>query len=444
MREHHNKPFMKSIFLTLFGVALFTAGASAQPWSLGQCIEQGLKQNISLKMAELSKESQSISLERAKNQRLPGVSASASQNLSFGQYMNSKGYYDFGNSQSYSGSISANVVLFNGFQIKNTVEAQKLNLLASIEELNKAKESMAVSIASSYLQVLYNKEIVQVAKEQEKLTKLQLERYENLASLGKIPEGQLSEIRAQLANDKVNTTQAENTLRLSLLDLSQLLELQQWSDFDVVVPSIDVEALSLSVSPAESIFEYAQENKPGVKASELRLKGREKELEVAKGGSYPSVSLGANYGNGIYDTGIRLGEQLEKNSRTSVGISVSIPVFNRFNTRNSVRSAEIAIRSAELEVENAKKSLYKEIQQAWFNAMNALEKYNASSEAVIQSETACTFAEEKFNSGKASAYEYYEARMKLVSATSNLLQAKYNYVFTVKILDFYKGVPLAL
>jgi outer membrane protein len=291
---------------------------------------------------------------------------------------------------------------------------------------------------------LYNKEIVQVALEQEKLTQLQLDRYINMANLGKIPEGQVSEIRAQLANDKLNTTQVKNTLRLSLLDLSQLIELQEWNNFDVVVPSINVDALSLNLTPAEDIFAYAQANKPSVKASELRLKGSEKELEVAKGGYYPSVSFGANYGNGIYDTNASLGGQLEKNSRTSMGINMSIPIFNRFNTRNSVRSAEIAIKNAELNLENTKKTLYKEIQQAWFNATNALEKYNASKEAVAQSEIASKFAEEKFNSGKASAYEYYEARMKLVSATSNLLQSKYNYVFTVKILDFYKGEELAL
>jgi len=436
---------MNSKILSLIVAGTVAVGVSAQqPWTLQQCIEQGLKQNISLKMSELSRENQSISLDRAKNQRLPDLSASASQNLSFGQSMNSKGYYDFGNSQSYSGSISANVVLFNGFQISNTIKAQQLNLLSSIEELKKAQESMAVSIASAYLQVLYNKEIVQVAQEQEKLSQLQLDRYINMANLGKIPEGQVSEIRAQLANDKLNTTQAKNTLRLSLLDLSQLIELQKWTDFDVTVPTIDMEALRLSVPPAEEIFDYAQANKPSVKSSELKLKSSEMELKVAKGGAYPTLSVGASYGNGYYDKGANLGDQLSKNARTSMGINLSIPIFDRFNTRNSVNSAKIAIKNAELEVDNAKKSLYKEIQQAWINATNALEKYNASKEAVTQSEIASTFAEEKFNSGKSSAYEYYEARMKLVSATSNLLQAKYNYVFTIKILDFYKGEQLTL
>jgi len=436
---------MNSKIISLIVAAAAAVGVSAQqPWTLQQCIEQGLKQNISLKMAELSRENQSISLDRAKNQRLPDLSAGLSQSLSFGQYMNSNGYYDLGNSQSYSGSISANILLFNGFQVRNTIEVQQFNLMASLEELKKAQESMSVSIASAYLQVLYNKEIVQVALEQEKLTQLQLDRYINMANLGKIPEGQVSEIRAQFANDKLNTTQAKNTLRLSLLDLSQLIELEKWSNFDVVVPTIDVQAISLNVTPADDIFTYAQANKPSVKASELRLKSSEKELEVAKGGYYPSVSLGANYGNGYYDTGANLGDQLSKNSRTSIGVNVNIPIFNRYNTRNSVNSAKIAIKNAELEVDNTKKTLYKEIQQAWFNATNALEKYNASKEAVAQSEIASTFAEEKFNSGKASAYEYYEARMKLVSATSNLLQAKYNYVFTVKILDFYKGEQLAL
>lgn len=436
---------MKSKILLLFAAVTLTAGVSAQQkWTLQQCIEQGLKQNISLKQAELSKENQTISLERAKNQRLPDLSANLSQSLNFGQSEVSRGVYKSQNSQSYSGSISSSLTLYNGSRIRNTIEVQKINLLASLEELKKAKESMSVSIASAYLQVLYNKELLQVAKEQEKLTQLQLDRYINMANLGKIPEGQVSEIRAQLANDKLNTTQANNTLRLSLLDLSQLIELQKWTDFDVVVPTIDIDALRLTVTPAEEIFTYAQANKPVVIASELKLKGSEVELKVAKGGYYPSVSLRADYGDRYYNPGGTLSNQLKGNSGASVGIGVNIPIFNRYDTRNSVRSAEISIKNAELEVENAKKTLYKEIQQAWFNATNALEKFNASKEAVTQSEIASKFAEEKFNSGKASAYEYYEARMKLVSATSNLLQAKYNYVFTVKILDFYKGEELAL
>jgi outer membrane protein len=395
-------------------------------------------------MSELSQENQAISLDRAKNQRLPNLSASLQQGASFGMSEVSPGDFKPQNTQSITGSISSSLMLYNGSKIKNTIEVQKINLLTSLEELKKAKESMSVSIASAYLQVLYNKELLQVAKEQEKLTQLQLERYINMANLGKIPEGQVSEIRAQLANDKLNTTQANNTLRLSLLDLSQLIELQKWTEFDVVVPTIDIEALRLNVTPAEEIFAYAQANKPGVKASELKLKGSKEELKVAKGGYYPTVSLSANYGDSYFNPGKTLSSQLKDNSGLSVGIGVSIPIFNKYDTRNSVRSAEIAIKNAELDVENAKKTLYKEIQQAWFNATNALEKFNASKEAVTQSEIASKFAEEKFNSGKASAYEYYEARMKLVSATSNLLQAKYNYVFTVKILDFYKGEELAL
>jgi len=435
------KPFIISLLIALF----LTGSVSAQQkWTLEQCIDHALKQNISLKMSELTKQNQEITLENARNQRLPSVYASGSQALSFGQSLNSQGYYEFGNSQTYSASLSASVNLFSGFQVNNTIEAQRFNLLASVEDLKKAQESMSVSIASAYLQVLYNKEIHQVAVEQEKLTQIQLNRYIDMAALGKIPEGQVSEIRAQFANDKLTTAQALSDLKLSLLDLSQMLELEKWSDFDVVVPSLEVEALSLQLVPAEEIYAYASTHKPAIKASEMRLKSSEKELKVAEGGYYPSLSLGANYDNGFYGGSTSLADQLETNSRTSVGVSLSIPIFSQFDTRNSVRSAKLNIKNAELEVENSKKTLYKEIQQAWFNATTALEKYYASKEAVTQSDIAFKFAEEKFNNGRSTAYEYYEARMNVASALSNLLQAKYNYVFCIKIVDFYKGEPLAL
>jgi outer membrane protein len=168
-------------------------------------------------------------------------------------------------------------------------------------------------------------------------------------------------------------------------------------------------------------------------------------LKIAEGGLYPSLSLGANYSNGFYpDMTENFGKQLDINSRASFGLSLNIPVFNRFETRNSIKIAKNNLRAAELELENTKKTLYKEIQQAWFNAKTALEKYYASSETLKQSEIAYDYAEAKFNYGKSTVYEYNEARLNKLSAISNQLQAKYNYLFCVKILDFYKGDPLNL
>lgn len=436
---------MKHLLFFLVTSLGISTGLSAQGvWTLEQCIDHALKQNVSLQQADLNRVNQGISLDRAKSQRLPGVYASASAASSFGQSMNNQGYYEYGNSQSYSGSLSASMPLFSGFQISNTIKAQELNLKASLEDLKKARESLSVTIASAYLQVLFNKELLQLAKDQEALSLQQLDRYQSMAALGKIPEGQVSEIKALYANNQLETSRAQSNLQLSLLDLAQLIELDDWTSFDIVVPAIDVKALALQLTPADEIYNSAVSLKPVVKASELRLEQNERQLKVAEGGYYPSLSVGASYGNGYYGGNMSLADQLSKNARTSLHLSLSVPLFNRFETSNSVKSAKLAIRNAELEVENTKKTLYKEIQQAWFNASTAMDRFKASNESVEQSKIAFRFTEEKFNNARATAYEYDEARTKLASAQSNLLQAKYNYLFSVKILDFYRGEPLAL
>jgi outer membrane protein len=437
---------MKNIFACILLFLTFAGNIEAQKkWTLEECIDHALKQNISLQSSKLNAENEAIRYQQAKNQRLPGLSAYSSQSMSFGQSMNNYGVYENKNSQSYSAGLSASVTVFNGFQVTNQIKAQEFNMLATLEDLNKAKESMSVSIASAYLQVLYNKELYQLAKEQVELSKTQVSKYEFMAEQGKIPEGQVYEVKAQHAKDKQSEAESLSNLQLSLLDLSQMLELKDWSDFDIVVPQIDIDALGLQISNADEVYNYAETNKSSVKASEYRLKGSEKSLKIAEGNYYPSLSFGASYSNGYYpDYEGSFSDQIDINSRTAFGFNLSIPIFNKFDTRNSVRIAKNNLKTAQLDVENTKKTLYKEIQQAWFNAKTALEKYYASSETLKQSEIAYKFAEEKFNYGRSTVYEYNDARMNRTTAISNQLQAKYNYLFCVKILDFYKGLPLNL
>lgn len=439
---------MKKYIIAAFSIFL-TIGISQaqQKWTLEQCIDHAFKNNISLKSSELNTISQKIKYQQAKNQRLPDLSASASQSLSSGNSLSNLGIY---NSQSYSAGIYSSLNLFSGFQIKNLIIAQDFTLKASLEDLNKAKESMAVNIASAYLQILYNKELYQVALEQVELSQTQVTRYESMAALGKIPEGQIYEVKAQLAQDNLSATQSLSNLQLSLLDLSQLLDLKEWSNFDIVVPEINLSSMGLMINPAEDVYNYAVGNKAAIKASEYRLKSSEKSLEVTKGALYPKLSLSASYGNNYYpsqrDTGgiVGFSDQFHNNARTGLSLNLSIPIFNRFDTHNNIILSKIDVENAKLEVENAKKTLYKEIQQAWFNATTASAKYQASINAVQNTEEAYRFAEEKFNNGRATSYEFNEAKMKLASVKSEQLQAKYNYLFSVKILDFYKGESLRL
>lgn len=439
---------MNKLLIALITTSLSLGSVSAQQkWSLEDCINYAVKNNLTIKSGELTNDAQQIKLEQAKNQILPDVSASFGSSINFGTGLNDKNVYVKQNSQSSSVNLSSSMLLFNGFRVKNAIKAQEFSTLASKEDLKKAKESLAVSISSAYLQVLYNKELYAIAEEQVNLSQNQVNKSEIMASYGKIPEGQVFEARAQLARDKYSALESKSTLQLSVLELAQMLELKEWSNFDIQVPQIDVNSTSMVIQSADEVYNYATVNKSDVKASEYRVKSSEKSLDISKGANYPSVSMGANYSNRIYTlngTNSNFGQQLDVNGGSSIGLNVSIPIFNRFDTKNNIRLSKIEVERAKVELENTRKSLYKEIQQAWFNANKATEKYKSSADAVVNMEEAFRFAQEKYNNERATIYEFNDAKMNLVTARSNQLQAKYNLLFCIKILDFYKGEPLKL
>jgi outer membrane protein len=443
---------MKKIFLILLTGCLSLGAVSAQQkWSLEECINYAIKNNLTIKSGELSNDAQQIKLEQSKNQILPDVSGSLGSSLNFGTGLNDKNVYVQQNSQSSNMGISTSMNLFSGFRVKNAIKAQEFSTLATKEELKKAKESLAVSISSAYLQVLYNKELYTIAEDQVSLSQDQVNKSEIMASYGKIPEGQVFEARSQLAKDKYSAIECKSSLQLSLLELAQMLELKEWSNFDILVPEIDVNSSSMIIQPADEVYNYAVANKSDVKASEYRLKSTEKSLEITKGALYPTIGLGASYSNRYYSkqrnlngTSANLADQLNVNGGSSVGISMSIPIFNKFDTKNNIRISKIEVEKAKVELENTRKTLYKEIQQAWFNANKATEKFKSSEDAVVNSEEAFRFAQEKYNNERATIYEYNQAKMNLASAKSSQLQAKYNLLFCIKILDFYKGEPLKL
>ncbi|HOF92775.1 MAG TPA: TolC family protein [Bacteroidales bacterium] len=442
---------MKKTIISLLCTTLLAAFSlqAQKVWTLKECIDYALANNIAIKTAGLNAEIQGIEKKNTQYRRLPYVSASASHNIGFGQTQDNTGVYVNSNSQSTSAGLSTGITLFNGFQINNSVKAQQYSTLASLENLNKAKEDLSLNIASAYLQILYNKELYQLALEQVDLSKEQLRQYEIRYAHDKIPEGQLYEIKAKLAQDELSATQQKQTMELSLLELSQLLELEDWKDFNISEPDSQImvskEALQL---PAESIYDQAQSNRAAIKSAQYEVMTSEKMLEVSRGARYPSLSLGASYSNSYYDhsnyANPSFKDQLSTNGRSNIGLSLSIPIFNRLNTTNNIKRSNINLETARLQLENTKKILYKEIQQAWFNANTAEEKYRASFETIRATQEAFRFTEEKFNSGRSTIYEYNEARMQLLRTRSEQLQAKYNLMFSLKILDFYRGNSIHL
>lgn len=439
-------------------LSLLSVWAQAQDakrlWSLEDCIRYATEHNLELKQREQEQESKKVALHTSKHSWLPSLNANVGQNFDFGRSPSKTGVIVDQNSANTSASINLSMPIFDGFQIPNDIAARKLDLKAAVETLNKAKEDLTIHVASVYLQVLYNKEVKKIAELQVALSREQIKKTEALVNSGKVPLSQLYDIKAQLANDEVTLTEAENNVQLALLDLAQSLELEQGGEsFDVMVPEIGnaVEQYMGSILPPDHIYNQAVTIKPQIKEQTYLLESQKRMLKVAQAGYYPKLNFGASYGNGYYHysgegdyANLPFGDQLKNNARKTIGFSLSIPLFNRFQVRNSVRSARINIRNRELMMENTKKALYKEIQQAYYNATAAQSKYLASDKSVEANKEAFTYAEERYVAGKSTVFEFNEAKTKYAQSLSEQAQAKYNFIFRAKILDFYNGTSISL
>ncbi|WP_270229810.1 TolC family protein [Parabacteroides bouchesdurhonensis] len=447
-------------FILLAIALLFTAGVQAQEtakqWTLEECIRYAIEHNIDLKQKVEEQESRKVELNTSKLSWLPAVNASMGQSFQFGRSSTKSGLIVDQNAANSSLSINLDMPVFDGLKIPNDIAARKLDLQAAMESLNKAKEDLSMQVASYYLQVLYNKELLKIAELQVTLDNEQVTKTEAMVNAGKVPLSQLYDIKAQLAKDEVTLTESQNNVNLALLDLAQSLELEREDkSFDIVNPLIDdVIASNMgSIVPPELIFNNAVTFKPQIKQQEYLLESQKKMLNVARAGYYPKLNLGASYSNGYYHTtsggeeafiNPSFGDQLKQNGQKIIGLSLSIPLFNRMQVRNSVRTAHIGIRNQELLMENTKKAFYKEIQKAYYDATAAQEKYRSSDKSVLASQEAFKYAEERYNAGKSTVFEYNEAKTKYAQSLAEQAQAKYDFVFRAKILDFYNGIPITL
>lgn len=435
--------------ITYFLAATLVLPASAQQaWDLRQCIDYAIEHNLTIKQQEENRHQSEVDLNTAQWSRLPNLNGSASHSFNFGRSLQADNTYQSINTQNTNFSLNTSVPLFTGLQIPHNIALQKLNLKAATEDLQKAKDDISLQIASLYLQVLYNQELALIARQQVALSQEMLEQKKAYLDNGKASEAEWYEAKSRVAQDELSAVQAENNCRLALLDLSQLLELPTPDGFSIVSPDIDERHLSGSIVAPEDIFQEAVLSKPAIKAATYRLEGAAHSIRMAQSAYYPQLSFGAGIGTNYYKVNgyqnNSFGSQLKDNFSQYFGFSLSVPIFNRFATRNQVRSARIRQNTLNWQLEEAKKSLFKEIQQAYYNALNAESQLKSSVTADEAAEASFRLMKEKYAQGKANATEYNESRTNWMKAVSNRLQAKYDYVFRTKILDFYRGIELKL
>lgn len=432
----------------LLAATLALPASAQQAWDLRQCIDYAIEHNLTIKQQEENRHQSEVDLNTAQWSRLPNLNGSASHSFNFGRSLQADNTYQSINTQNTNFSLNTSVPLFTGLQIPHNIALQKLNLKAATEDLQKAKDDISLQIASLYLQVLYNQELALIARQQVALSQEMLEQKKAYLDNGKASEAEWYEAKSRVAQDELSAVQAENNCRLALLDLSQLLELPTPDGFSIVSPDIDERHLSGSIVAPENIFQEAVLSKPAIKAATYRLEGAAHSIRIAQSAYYPQLSFGAGIGTNYYKVNgyqnNSFGSQLKDNFSQYFGFSLSVPIFNRFATRNQVRSARIRQNTLNWQLEEAKKSLFKEIQQAYYNALNAESQLKSSVTADEAAEASFRLMKEKYAQGKANATEYNESRTNWMKAVSNRLQAKYDYVFRTKILDFYRGIELKL
>ena len=422
-----------------------SARAQSGPWSLRDCINYALEHNLTVQQSALTVEQREVELNTAQSRRLPAFSASASESLSFGRGLTADNTYSNSNTTSTSFNLGGDVPIFQGFDITNGIKLSKLNLAAATADLEKARDDIRVAVAQAYVQILYNQELLRVAREQASHDEELLNQVRERLAAGKVSEAEVSAQQATLAQSRQSEIQAEGNLQVSVLELTQLLELPSPEGFSVVAPTVDDPSQLLLMRP-EAIYEEAVEVKPSVEAAKLNVESAELSIARAKGAYLPSLSLNGGLGTNFYTNSkyaaAPFGEQIKNNFSQYVGLSLSIPIFQRFNTRNNVRTAQINFKSQQIQLESVKKALYKEIQQAYYNAVSAQARFVGSRESAVSARQHYELTEEKYRVGKAGVADYNDARNSWLRAESEHIQARFQCLYQTKLLDFYRGRDL--
>lgn len=442
---------MKRIVMTV-GLALMFAGAimaqeqgsgKKKVWTLKECVEYAIENNLEIKRMEQSYASGEVQLDNAKKQYLPSLSASVYQGFDFGRGLTSNNTYANRNTSNTNVGVNAQLTLFEYGRAAQKKSAE-FNLYAALADLENAKDNVGIAVARAYLQVLYAKEMVGVDEKQLELSELQLTQKESLLQQGKAAESDVYQAKSRVASDKMTLVKAKNDYELALLDLSQSLELPSPEGMEVEIPTIDV--MQLQATSPEQIYTEALLCRDDIKAAQYREQAAEQSIETAKAGHMPTLSASAGVNTNYYSVkgmpNPSFGDQISDNLSKSVSLNLQIPIFSRFSVSNRIKSAKIEKVSSTIAIDQAKKSLYKEIQQAFYNAESARAQYEASIVAQEAAKESLEMQTKKFSAGRITQTEYNEAVNSWSKSESDMVQAKYQFAFAVKILDFYRGAEM--
>lgn len=455
---------------------------SFQNMTLEQCIDYALKNNIQIKQTELTADLSKANLTQSQANLLPSLNANASHSYNIGRTID-RFTNQFADAQvlSQNFGLSTDVTLFSGLQNINTIHQNRYTYLANKYDMDKMKNDVSLNIATAYLQVLFAMELVENTKNQMGITAALVERTKKMFEAGSAAKGTLLDVEAQLASEELNVINAQNQLDIAYLSLAQLLNLPSVEGFSIVKPDLSIANQLVLEINTNQIYNSAISNLPEIKSAEFKLKSADKAVKVAWGGVSPRLSFSASYGTGYSGlsktvTGLPTFQgyvpngditssgdtvytpsfsnpimeqtpfmnQYRNNVNKSFGFFLTVPLFNRLQTKTAIDRARIQKLNAELAVESTKLQVQKNIQQAYADANAALKKYNASLKALDAMQESFKYTQQRFDVGMMNANDYNDAKNKMIKSQSDLLQAKFDYIFKMKVLDFYQGKPLKL
>lgn len=450
----------KTLFKILIVLVGFTVKIDAQKvWTLEECIGYALDNNLQIKRQTLQTDIAKNNLLQSIIDLAPDLGASAGHAIGSGRVLNNN--YTFAKKTS-GGSLglASSIIIFKGFQKLNTIKMNKYNLLSSLEDLEKLKNDIALNIAGGYLQILFNKELLEVTKSQLDVTKLQIEKTKKLYEVGNVAKGALLEIQATASTEEANLIAAQNDLNLANLTLAQMLDLDTVKGFTVYLPGELNVPEKFSDDP-DSVYRIALGNMPQIKSAEYGLKQSESALAVARGGRSPQLSLTGYYSTQyeFYDS-LRqydpitfqitrvdpypIRDQLKNKMYKSISMNLSIPIFGRFQIQKEICNAKIRVRDAEFALRQSQLQLRKDIEQAYADAIASFENFKSRQKTVDAQEENFKYVQQKFDVGLINSVDYSVAKNSYTKAKSDLLHAKYEFIFKTKILDFYKGNVIKL
>ena len=473
----------KRSFLSLIAmlVCSITIQAQSKKWTLEECVTYAIQNNISIKQSELDSKMALIDKKSAVGRFLPSLNASASHSWNIGLNQDiTTGLLQNKTTQFTSAGANVGIDIYRGLQNQNTLRKANLSIVAAKYQLVKMQEDVALNVANAFLQVLFNKENLKVQKEQLRINEKQYARSEELVKAGSIPRGDLLDVKATLALNNQNVITAENSLLISKLSLSHLLQLKDFENFDVVDDTDVKDANNIMAQTPSAIYEKAFEGRTELKIARTNLEIAEKNVAIAKGAFQPTLqgfySFNSRVAYSDRVTGVIpnasnptsivgfvegtnqnvlspnftrvLGnpapffDQFNTNKGQSFGMQLSVPVFNGFSARNNVERSKVSLERSKIAVEQQNLDLQRNVYTAFADAKGALNAYESSVAALEARQGAYNYATEKYSVGLMNSFDFNQSQTLLTNAQSEVLRTKYDYIFKIKILEFYFGIPL--